>query len=606
MSQMYKLTYQITANAQQAEATLKRFREIAGKNLPLSQWFSGREFDVFKSKLSTIGSSLRANFSSIGTNLKSLFWAIPSVLFSGFTKVKNLIGGIVGMVKSLALGALKWGSIGLGVATGLAYTAQKIMQPAATDEERSIRLRANKMDEMLPYFRKFALANSQQSIDSLISSAITLKNQGLDPKKYLQILSDTSIATGRSLEDLTHTLAVIKSGNVLGAFRQLTELGIGKLDLAKQGIKFEQMPTGEYEIKSDIKNRERVFNSIIATLSERYSGSDAQMSETLNNKIGDLKDQLAFTLSDLTKEFLPAAKSIVDNMTVLIKAFGSEEGRNNIISAFKESWNIFVKGIPGILMDVITSLINATVKMVQIISGWFSSGEARTAFKKLGLNVYQGFKEAIIGARTIENVEKEIALAKENLTWKPSKFLGITWGTELNEAQKKEYTDQLKTLEAEKAAMLKTSGKYVPTIDMTEVLVTTNIRKVFTDISNIIKSTFEREKDRQTKFDELTEYFGKGKFTDVWYNLDKIESANIGTINGVFANPQSVNDALLNLKAFKSEYTKLDKTDQNTVIQNMSQFQEKMLTRLERIAQMMELNKIMSPKFIINAPDFTY
>jgi len=238
-NQTYKLTYQITANAQQAEATLKRFREIATKSFPLSQWFSGREFDVFKSKMSTIGSSLRANFLSIGTNLKSLFFSIPSVLFSGFTKVKNLIGGIVGMVRSLTLGALKWGGIGLGAAAGLTYTAQKIMRPAATDEERAIRLRANKMDEMLPYFRKFALANSQQGIDSLISSAITLINQGLDPKKYLQILSDTSIATGRSLEDLTHTLAVIKSGNVLGAFRQLTELGISKLDLAKQSIKFE-------------------------------------------------------------------------------------------------------------------------------------------------------------------------------------------------------------------------------------------------------------------------------------------------------------------------------------------------------------------------------
>jgi hypothetical protein len=605
-NQTYKLTYQITANAQQAEATLKRFREIATKSFPLSQWFSGREFEVFKSKMSTIGSSLRANFLSIGTNLKSLFFSIPSVLFSGFTKVKNLIGGIVGMVRSLALGALKWGGIGLGATAGLAYTAQKIMRPAATDEERIIRLRANKMDEMLPYFRKFALVNSQQGIDSLISSAITLKNQGLDPKKYLQILSDTSIATGRSLEDLTHTLAVIKSGNVLGAFRQLTELGISKLDLAKQGIKFEQMPTGEYEIKSDIKNRERVFNSIIATLSGRYSGTSAQMSETLTDKINDLKDQLAFTISDLTKQFLPAAKSIVDNMTVLIKALGSEEGRNNIISAFKESWNIFVKGVPGILMDVISSLVNAAVKMVQIISGWFYSGEAWTAFKKLGLNVYQGFKEAIVGARTIENVEKEIALAKENLAWKPSRYLGITWGTELNEKQKNEYRNQLKALEAERAEMLSTPGKYVPAIDMTGILVTNNIKKVFEDIGITIKSIFEKEKERQTKFDELTEYFGKGKFTDVLYNLNEISSANSGTINGVFTNPQSVNDALLNLQSFKSEYTKLDKTDQNSVIQNMSQFQEKMLTKLERIAQMMELNKIMSPKFIINAPDFTY
>jgi len=620
-NQTYKLAYQITADVQQALASLDRFKKAStgltvGPNAmksPFASWAYGRDFDTFKGKISAMGTSLKSHFSSLGTSLKTIFWSIPTGFISGLGIARNMIAGLIGMARNVAFTALKWGGIGLGAA----YAANKIMTPAATDETRVVRLRANQMDEgMLSYFRKFALNNSQQSVDSLMSAGITLKNQGLDPKKYLQILSDASVATGRSLEDLTHTIAVIKSGNVMGVFRQLSDLGISRNDMSKQGIKFEQTPMGEYEIKSDAANREKVFNSIVATLSHRYGGTSVQMSDTLTDKISDLKDQLVFTLSDLTKQFLPAAKAIVDSMTVVAKAFGSEEGRENIISAFRQSWNIFAEGILGIISDLISSLINVTVKIIKMIVGWFVSGEAWATFKKLGGAVAEGIKVAIVGnKRTFADVsselrEKESALKEGKATYKG--FFGETHYTDLTEDDRIRTQKEINALKAEQYSMISGPAKYQPNISSEGILVTTHIKQIASSVKDVFAGTITKEKERQTQFDEMSEYFGKNRFTDVNNDLNKITSTRIGMINGQYESGANINDALLAFRMFKSDYSKLDKYNQNAFDQGMTPFQKSYIARLEKIAKAIEdmtkINKIMAPKSFsqLPAPDFTY
>lgn len=447
MADKYTVSMEMRADGKQAEQTIdnlnKKVKTLNATSLS----------NPFKNmSLGNVAGSIGKIANSFGSSIFSVFTAIPRLVMSGLGSVAS---GVFGIVKSIAGSILSiplklFKTLGLGsamlggsaVAGGLLYSLHKLLGHSAKTEESKIKLNAQGMPEMYGWLKKFSQNVSPIPMEDLIKSSITLKNQGLDPKDYIKTLADASVVSGKSVSELAHSIAVIKSGNLMGAFRMLVDMGISKTDLARQGVQMKTGLGGDQEI--DDANRGKALEGIISAMKAKFSNTSDKIYNTYNQQINRLQGTISSYFSAMFAGLLPYATQIVHGIgdevikyTEKIKkidwsgigksivGYAKEaknlldmaldpKGKEQLWQGLKDVWQDLKDGVPiiwkGLISDLGTQMnwIGETLAGFAITAGknlsaWFESGDALKTFKSFGIAMRDAFflkdiADAVVGS----------------------------------------------------------------------------------------------------------------------------------------------------------------------------------------------------------------
>ena len=237
---------------------------------------------------------------------------------------KKVGKSFAGMWKQMALGQLAFASI------RRAWQFMKsmpgdIINTAASFETLEVRLKnvlgsAEKARDYFSWIKEFS-ASTPFQMEDLSKSVIMLENFGINAKKGLSTIGDTSAALNINMAELSQIMGkvFVKPNAQAEEMLQLIERGVPVVEILKEemGLTADQVANiGNHAVSGT-----KVFDALMRGVQKRYQGAMKDLSTTWSGLWSTLKDRIALFKNDIAQSgFFDAVKKELEDILNKISA----------------------------------------------------------------------------------------------------------------------------------------------------------------------------------------------------------------------------------------------------------------------------------------------